>query len=123
MIKYFGIIKDSPLWPVLSDCNRKVMSLPPVVNSKYSQITVDTRDILVEVTSSTSVPIVKEVLNELLRRFGMELQNVGRGEGEVIIVEQVEIKSSEDGHSRMKYPLQRDLEEICKEKEKDPDSN
>lgn len=113
MSKYFNMIKQEILWPILADSDQKVMSLPPVVNSKYSQITIDTHDIVVEVTSSTSVAMVKEVLNHLLTQFGQQLR--GRSRNATLIVEQVEVRSKEDSHLRMKYPLQRDLEEICNE--------
>ena len=69
MIKYMGMIKSNPLWPVLIDSSGEILSLPPVINSKYSQVSLQSTDILLEVTSSTSLAICKEVMGVLLQRI------------------------------------------------------
>jgi phenylalanyl-tRNA synthetase beta chain len=48
---YVPLIKESPLYPVVRDANGVVMSLPPILNGDHSKITVNTRDVLVEVTA------------------------------------------------------------------------
>jgi len=47
---YVGLIKDSPVYPVIKDSNGVVGSLPPIINSEHSRITLDTKDVLIEVT-------------------------------------------------------------------------
>mmetsp|Transcript_11518 Transcript_11518/g.29025 ORF Transcript_11518/g.29025 Transcript_11518/m.29025 type:complete len:618 (-) Transcript_11518:3-1856(-) len=48
---YLPLIRESPLYPVVRDADGVVMSLPPILNGDHSKITVNTRDVLVEVTA------------------------------------------------------------------------
>lgn len=36
--KYVPLIKDSPVWPVIFDANRTVLSLPPIINGAHSAV-------------------------------------------------------------------------------------
>jgi phenylalanyl-tRNA synthetase beta subunit len=87
----------------------EIISLPPVINSKYSQISVDTTDILLEVTapSTSSLQMCKDVMATLLKRMVQMLPL-----DQQLVVEQVKIQG-ENGHVRIQYPSQKDLEEIC----------
>jgi len=111
MFKYFGIIKEEKTWPVLSDSTEEILSLIPVVNSKYSQITEVTTDILVEVSTSKSIANGKEVINAFLSIISKILPE----KGDQLVVEQVQVVSEEDGHVRVTYPSQNDLQDICKD--------
>jgi len=114
MIKYLGLIRKEPAWPVLYDSTHEVLSVPPVVNSKYSQISLKTTDILVECTSATSQEICTDALNELLDRFSKLLQETSPDS--VLMVEQIKI-NSENGHTRLRYPMESDIADICEEDE------
>ncbi|XP_019857026.1 PREDICTED: leucine-rich repeat-containing protein 47-like [Amphimedon queenslandica] len=57
---------DSNLMVYLSDSSGTVFSLPPLTNSEPSKITEATRDVLVEVTSSTSLSDAKQAMSALL---------------------------------------------------------
>ena len=58
------IIRDSPVYPVIFDSDRKVLSLPPIINSNHSKITLDTKNVLIEITAldKTKVEIVNQTL-------------------------------------------------------------
>merc|ERR1719486_1407310 len=49
---YLPIIKDSPIYPVIYDSKRVVLSQPPIINSEHSKITLDTKDVLIECTAT-----------------------------------------------------------------------
>jgi len=110
MIKYLQLIKKEPLWPVLYDETKEVLSLPPVINSKYSQISTDTKNILVECSSSISMEHCKEAMNALLDRFCKLMIENSTSDG--LVVEQVKV-TSENGHVRFRYPTNDDIESIC----------
>ncbi|KAF2503284.1 phenylalanyl-tRNA synthetase [Lophium mytilinum] len=62
--RYLHIIRDSPVYPVLYDANRTVLSLPPIINGDHSKITLDTKNVLIEITATdkTKVEIVCHML-------------------------------------------------------------
>ncbi|MFW9978036.1 MAG: phenylalanine--tRNA ligase subunit beta [Candidatus Thorarchaeota archaeon] len=62
-IEYGPIISSFKRWPLLADADGKVLSLPPIINSNnLGRLTVETRDIFVEVTG-THLPTVNQALN------------------------------------------------------------
>ena len=38
------IIRDKPVYPIIYDANRTVLSMPPIINSNHSKITLDTTE-------------------------------------------------------------------------------
>jgi phenylalanyl-tRNA synthetase beta chain len=61
-IEYGGIVRKSPLYPMLFDSDGKVLSFPPIINSNdLGKITEESRNLLVEVTGT----LHKTVLNTL----------------------------------------------------------
>jgi phenylalanyl-tRNA synthetase beta chain len=52
MKKFLHIIEDKPLFPVFLDANKKVLSLPPIINSNATKISVNTKNVLIEVTGT-----------------------------------------------------------------------
>ncbi|KAI9506831.1 beta subunit of phenylalanyl-tRNA synthetase [Coemansia spiralis] len=65
---FLDIIRYSPVYPVIYDSNGTVMSLPPLINSEHSKITVDTRNIFIEITA-TDLTKAGIVLNIMLAMF------------------------------------------------------
>jgi phenylalanyl-tRNA synthetase beta chain len=49
---YAKLIKDSEFIPVVMDNNNNILSLPPLINSEFSKLSVDTKDILIEITAN-----------------------------------------------------------------------
>lgn len=43
---YLHIIKNEPLWPVIRDGRGEVLSLPPIINSEYSKVSLSTTNVL-----------------------------------------------------------------------------
>lgn len=66
--QYLPIIRDSPVYPVITDQNGVVLSLPPIINSHHSRITVNTRNIFIECTA-TNLTKAKIVLDTLVSMF------------------------------------------------------
>ena len=48
---YLPIIRDLPLYPVVRDSAGLVLSLPPIINGDHSKITLDTKNVFIEVTA------------------------------------------------------------------------
>ncbi|KAH7528844.1 hypothetical protein FEM48_Zijuj05G0120900 [Ziziphus jujuba var. spinosa] len=66
--KFLHIIENSPVFPVLYDCNRTVLSLPPVINGAHSAITLKTKNVFIECTA-TDLTKAKIVLNTMVTAF------------------------------------------------------
>jgi len=68
---YVPIIKDSPLHPVIYDSNNVVLSLPPIINSEHSKITLRTKNIFFEVTATdlTKAGIVLDTLVTMFSQY------------------------------------------------------
>jgi len=49
--KFLHIIRDKPLYPVVRDSKGVVLSLPPIINGDHSKITLNTKNVFIEVTA------------------------------------------------------------------------
>ncbi|KAF8543977.1 hypothetical protein BDD12DRAFT_725165 [Trichophaea hybrida] len=69
--RYLHIIRDSPVYPVVFDSERTVCSLPPIINGDRSKITLDTRNVLIEVTATdrTKAEIVTNMLIAMFSQY------------------------------------------------------
>lgn len=68
MSKYLHIIRDSPVYPIIYDSRRVVASMPPIINSEHSKITLNTRNVFIDVTSTDQTKL-DIVLNMLVTMF------------------------------------------------------
>ncbi|GMY15424.1 phenylalanine--tRNA ligase beta subunit, cytoplasmic isoform X2 [Fagus crenata] len=66
--KFLHIIENSPVFPVLYDRNRTVLSLPPIINGAHSAITLKTKNVFIECTA-TDLTKAKIVLNTVVTTF------------------------------------------------------
>ena len=68
---FVPIIKDSPVHPVIYDKNNTVLSLPPIINGEHSKITLNTKNILFEVTAVdlTKASIVLDTLVTMFSQY------------------------------------------------------
>lgn len=76
---YLHIIRDKPLYPVLRDSNGVVLSLPPIINGEHSKITLDTKNVLIEVTAvdKTRANIVLDMMTTLFSEYcSFEIEQV-----------------------------------------------
>ena len=65
---YLPIIKDSPVYPVIYDAKDVVLSLPPIINGEHSKITLNTRNVFIEITA-TDLTKASIVLDTLITMF------------------------------------------------------
>ncbi|KAK9464423.1 hypothetical protein V1512DRAFT_268404 [Lipomyces arxii] len=91
--RFLHIIRDSPVYPVVFDAKRRVCSLPPIINSEMSKITLDTKNVLIEVTATDKTK-VEIVVNQLVAMFAEYCD-------EPFTVEPVEIVSPHNNESRI----------------------
>lgn len=59
------------MYPVILDSNRTVCSMPPIINSDHSKISVDTRNIFVDVTATdrTKLEIVTNMIVTMFSQY------------------------------------------------------
>lgn len=65
---YLHLIRDSPVYPVIFDSKRTVLSLPPIINGSHSKMSEDTKDVFIEVTA-TDLTKANIVLNTVVSDF------------------------------------------------------
>jgi phenylalanyl-tRNA synthetase beta chain len=72
--KYLRIIRDKPTYPVIFDSNRTVCSLPPIINGDHSKITLNTKNVFVEMTATdrTKVEIVNNIIVSMFSQYCAE---------------------------------------------------
>lgn len=66
--QFLPIIRDSPVYPVIYDANKTVMSLPPIINGDHSKIKLTTKNIYIESTA-TDYTKALIVLNTVVAMF------------------------------------------------------
>ncbi|KAG0569879.1 hypothetical protein KC19_6G122900 [Ceratodon purpureus] len=66
--KFLHIIESSPVYPVIYDSKRRVLSLPPIINGAHSAISLKTKNVFIECTA-TDLTKAKIVLNTMVTMF------------------------------------------------------
>ena len=56
-IEYAHLLKDFTSYPIITDSNKEVVSLPPIINGALTTITTDTTEILIDVTGLDKVAV------------------------------------------------------------------
>lgn len=62
MKHFVPIIEHSEVYPLITDSQDVVLSLPPIINGEHSKITVGTRNVFIECTA-TDINKASIVLN------------------------------------------------------------
>ncbi|EIW61912.1 phenylalanyl-tRNA synthetase [Trametes versicolor FP-101664 SS1] len=72
--RYLHIIRDSPVYPIIYDKNDVVLSMPPIINSEHSKITLNTRNIFIDVTATdeTKLHIVTNIIATMFSEYCAE---------------------------------------------------
>lgn len=72
--KYLHIIRDSPVYPVIYDSKGVVCSLPPIINGDHSKISLNTKNVFIEITAldKTKVEIVNRILVAMFSQYTSE---------------------------------------------------
>lgn len=65
---YVDIIRSSPVYPVIYDSQRRVLSLPPIINGNHSKISEATRNVFIECTA-TDLTKAQITLNVICAAF------------------------------------------------------
>lgn len=90
--KYLHIIRDKPVYPVIYDSQNIVCSLPPIINGDHSKITLDTKNVFLEMTGTDRTKL--EIVNNIM--IGCFSQYCS----EPFTIEPVQIISEHNGESR-----------------------
>lgn len=91
--KYLHIIRDLPRYPVVLDANRTVCSMPPIINSDHSKITLDTTNVFIEVTGTDRTK-TEIVINQMVAMFSAYSATPFE-------IEPIQIISSHNGQDRI----------------------
>lgn len=91
--KYLHLIRDSPVYPAFYDADGHVLSLPPIINSERTKITLDTKNVFIDLTATDKTKL-EIVVNQLIAMFSEYCE-------EPFTVEPVEIISEHNGESRV----------------------
>ncbi|KAL9637283.1 MAG: hypothetical protein Q9164_002296 [Protoblastenia rupestris] len=91
--RYLPIIRSAPVYPVILDANRTVCSMPPIINSNHSKITLATRNIFIDITATdrTKAEIVNNILVCMFSQYTSE----------PFTVEPIQIVSSHNNETRL----------------------
>lgn len=65
---YLHIIEKKTLFPLIKDNKNRILSLPPLINSDFSKITDNTKDIFIEITATNEHRAIN-ALNVILGNF------------------------------------------------------
>nr|POF15212.1 phenylalanine--trna ligase beta subunit [Quercus suber] len=90
--RYLHIIRDSPVYPIIYDKNRTVLSMPPIINSNRSKITLDTTNVFIDITATdkTKLEIVNHMMVSMFSQYCSE----------PFTIEPVKIISDHNGETR-----------------------
>ncbi|KAK9171025.1 phenylalanine--tRNA ligase beta subunit [Cryptosporidium meleagridis] len=72
--KYVSLVENEILLPVVTDSKGIVLSVPPLINGSQSKITLNTRNVFIEVTA-TDYNRASIVLNQIVSSFSMYCKN------------------------------------------------
>ncbi|KDR83613.1 hypothetical protein GALMADRAFT_54916 [Galerina marginata CBS 339.88] len=74
LAKYLHIIRDSPVYPIIYDSKDQVLSMPPIINSDHSKITLETKNIFIDVTATdqTKLDIVVNIVSTMFSEYCAE---------------------------------------------------
>jgi phenylalanyl-tRNA synthetase beta chain len=90
MKKFLPILEPHERYPVFYDKNRQVLSLPPIINSEATKITLDTKNVFIEITGTDLVK-TKVCLAIIAAQFSRYC-----AEGAQYVIEQVQVDYEAD---------------------------
>ncbi|VEU20689.1 DEKNAAC101626 [Brettanomyces naardenensis] len=91
--RYLHIIRDSPVYPVVLDSNGTVCSLPPIINGNHSKISLNTKNVFIEVTATDKTK-AEVVINQIVAMFSRYCDDK-------FSIEPVKIISEHNGQTRV----------------------
>jgi phenylalanyl-tRNA synthetase beta chain len=90
--RYLHIIRDKPVYPVIYDSQRRVCSMPPIINGNHSKISLNTTNVFIEMTGTdrTKLEIVNNIIVAMFSQYCAE----------PFTIEPVKIISDHNGETR-----------------------
>ena len=81
---YAKIVRDFPLYPLITDDDDQVLSFPPIINGERTRVTIDTTNILLDTTGTDqrAVGVAVNIICTAMAEAGAEIESVGIGGGE-----------------------------------------
>lgn len=72
--RYLPIIRDSDVYPVIYDAEDHVLSMPPIINSEHSKITLETKNVFIDTTATddTKLQIVVNMVASMFSEYCAE---------------------------------------------------
>ncbi|KAF5390579.1 hypothetical protein D9757_002693 [Collybiopsis confluens] len=72
--RYLPIIRDSSVYPIIYDAEDRVLSMPPIINSDHSKITLNTTNVFIDVTATdqTKLDIVANIVTTMFSEYCAE---------------------------------------------------
>ena len=92
--KYLHLIEESDEFPVMLDSNNVIMSLPPIINSQHTKMTLNTHNVLIDITG-LDYTRCNIVLNTLVSMFSVYCKDQFTVE-EVKVTTEKEVKNYPD---------------------------
>ncbi|CCH62282.1 hypothetical protein TBLA_0G03460 [Henningerozyma blattae CBS 6284] len=91
--RFVHILEGKPVYPLITDDNDVICSMPPLINSEHTKITLDTKNVFIDITATdrTKAEIVLNILVSMFSRYCAD----------PFTIEPVEIVSEHNGESRM----------------------
>ena len=93
--KYLHLLKGKEKYPVMTDSNGVIMSLPPIINSQHTKMTLNTHNVLLDITG-TDLTKCEIVLNTLIAMFSVYCKNP-------FTVEEIKVINEKTGEGKI-YP-------------------
>ena len=93
--KYLYLLEGKEKYPVMMDSNGVIMSLPPIINSQHTKMTLNTHNVLIDVTGLDYTKC-EIVLNTLIAMFSYYSKNP-------FTVEEVKVINQKTGEGKI-YP-------------------
>ena len=72
--KYLYLLEGKEKYPVMMDSNGVIMSLPPIINSQHTKMTLNTHNVLLDITGTDKTKC-EIVLNTLIAMFSCYCKN------------------------------------------------
>jgi phenylalanyl-tRNA synthetase beta chain len=74
LARYLPIIRDSPVYPIIYDAEDRVLSMPPIINSEHSKITLNTTNVFIDITATdeTKLHVVANIISAMFSEYCAE---------------------------------------------------
>ena len=93
--KYLYLLEGKEKYPVMVDSNGVIMSLPPIINSQHTKMTLNTHNVLLDITG-IDLTKCEIVLNTLIAMFSVYCKNP-------FTVEEIKVINQKTGEGKI-YP-------------------